>query len=224
LLGPPESSQPASIPGAELEPVTVDPRRLEFVFRGGRLSLDFVNTLGSRGHFNIERLAAPEHLDRWLREAGLAATGAPADTKRLRRAIQLREAIHAAIRRGQQGAAPTAAIRTINRCAAHAPLAPKLLADGHTMAWHADASLQAALSTLARDAIELLSSPLLTRVRQCAGTPCTLLFLDTSRPGKRRWCSMDDCGNREKAAGLRTKRQAAKQARDNPITETHASR
>jgi predicted RNA-binding Zn ribbon-like protein len=70
--------------------------------------------------------------------------------------------------------------------------------------------LPAALSTVARDAIELLSSPLLARVRQCAGTPCTLVFLDASRPGKRRWCSMDDCGNREKAAGLRTKRRAGK--------------
>jgi hypothetical protein len=38
-----------------------------------------------------------------------------------------------------------------------------------------------------------------SRVRPCANRDCVLWFLDTSRPGTRRWCSMAVCGNRDKA-------------------------
>lgn len=37
------------------------------------------------------------------------------------------------------------------------------------------------------------------RIRRCANPDCVLWFLDVSRPGTRRWCSMAACGNREKA-------------------------
>lgn len=38
------------------------------------------------------------------------------------------------------------------------------------------------------------------RIRRCANPVCSLYFLDTSRNGARRWCSMRGCGNRMKAA------------------------
>ena len=50
--------------------------------------------------------------------------------------------------------------------------------------------------------IDLVGS---TRLRQCAGDNCALLFLDTSRPGKRRWCSMERCGNRNKVREFRSR-------------------
>ena len=37
------------------------------------------------------------------------------------------------------------------------------------------------------------------RIRACAGHDCVLHFYDTSRAGKRQWCSMAGCGNRAKA-------------------------
>ena len=40
-------------------------------------------------------------------------------------------------------------------------------------------------------------------VRNCEGPTCTLFFLDTSKNHKRRWCSMEVCGNRAKAAAFR---------------------
>ena len=40
-------------------------------------------------------------------------------------------------------------------------------------------------------------------VRQCEGPTCTLWFLDVSKNHKRRWCSMEVCGNRAKAAAFR---------------------
>jgi len=44
-----------------------------------------------------------------------------------------------------------------------------------------------------------LTGPRLDRVRRCANPECGWLFLDDSRAGKRRWCSMSACGNRAKA-------------------------
>lgn len=38
------------------------------------------------------------------------------------------------------------------------------------------------------------------RIRNCEHHECRLYFVDTSRSGKRRWCSMELCGNRQKAA------------------------
>ncbi|WP_327121301.1 CGNR zinc finger domain-containing protein [Nocardia sp. NBC_01730] len=32
-------------------------------------------------------------------------------------------------------------------------------------------------------------------MRFCAADDCCLLFVDASRPDRRRWCSMDRCGN-----------------------------
>ncbi|MCZ0991112.1 CGNR zinc finger domain-containing protein [Streptomyces diastatochromogenes] len=61
---------------------------------------------------------------------------------------------------------------------------------------------------MARDALDLITSPALDRVRDCAGPTCGALFLDTSRPGTRRWCSMDTCGNRAKKQALRRKATA----------------
>jgi predicted RNA-binding Zn ribbon-like protein len=51
-----------------------------------------------------------------------------------------------------------------------------------------------ALSALARDAIDLFAGPLANRIRTCAAPDCGMLFVDQSRPGSRRWCSMQRCG------------------------------
>jgi len=48
-------------------------------------------------------------------------------------------------------------------------------------------------------AADLLVGPQLQRVRQCANPACGWLFLDNSKSGNRRWCSMSACGNRAKA-------------------------
>ena len=49
------------------------------------------------------------------------------------------------------------------------------------------------------DAAALLSSPRRAAVHGCGDGECGWMFLDTSRGHTRRWCSMEDCGNRAKA-------------------------
>jgi len=58
---------------------------------------------------------------------------------------------------------------------------------------------------LVRDAETFLFSSAMARIRVCAGPGCGWVFLDTSKNGSRRWCSMKDCGNREKTRRFRSK-------------------
>jgi predicted RNA-binding Zn ribbon-like protein len=175
----------------------------DFPFRSDRLCLDFAATLGSRGRLELERLRTPDDLTRWFAQAGLGDV-AGAGAAELAGARRLREAIHGLA----TGARDPALVRTVNRAAAAAPPVPRLEASGRARGWAPGTDAAQALSAVARDAIDLLSGPLLARVRRCEGRDCTILFLDTSRPGTRRWCSMEVCGNQAKSAALRARRAA----------------
>jgi predicted RNA-binding Zn ribbon-like protein len=61
----------------------------------------------------------------------------------------------------------------------------------------------AVLAAVARDGIDLLTGPDAALIRECEDTVCTLLFIDTSRSHRRRWCSMNSCGARAKMRTLR---------------------
>jgi predicted RNA-binding Zn ribbon-like protein len=69
-------------------------------------------------------------------------------------------------------------------------------------------TIEAVLTTLARAAIDLLSSPAAATVKECAAEDCARLYVDRSRHGSRRWCDMNRCGNRAKAAGFRRRHKA----------------
>lgn len=61
------------------------------------------------------------------------------------------------------------------------------------------ATASALLTPMLWSAADLLTGTLLGRVRECANDKCLWLFLDESKNGTRRWCSMKACGNRAKA-------------------------
>lgn len=65
-----------------------------------------------------------------------------------------------------------------------------------------------ALAAVARDAVLLLGGEEAGRLKECAREDCTLLFVDGSRSGRRRWRSMDACGNRAKTVAYRRRRAA----------------
>jgi predicted RNA-binding Zn ribbon-like protein len=160
----------------------------------GRLSLDFIRTLRYRGSPRaVEELPDEEALGAWLRQFGPCDPGTPSPAQVVT-AQQLREAIHALL-------TGCAASRDVVNAAAAAP--PPVPAIEESGALHWRASVPALLSLLARDAMDLIASPAFDRVRGCANPDCGVLFLDTSRPGTRRWCSMDTCGNVAKKATLR---------------------
>jgi predicted RNA-binding Zn ribbon-like protein len=167
-----------------------------FRFRSGRLSLDLCSTLLWRHRAPTEQLRMPGDLARWLREAGVRPAPRSVADGDLLQARDLREAIYGLVHDRLAGRALTKRhVATLNALAACPDPVPRLTADGQ-MAHRADEPAAAALSRIARDAIELLAGSSV-RVRECAAPDCAFLFVDTSRAGRRRWCAMDRCGNRE---------------------------
>ncbi|MTH51874.1 CGNR zinc finger domain-containing protein [Bacillus mangrovi] len=55
--------------------------------------------------------------------------------------------------------------------------------------------------------LDTLENIPLERIRKCNHEECKLYFVDTSKGGKRRWCSMELCGNRKKAAEFYSKKK-----------------
>lgn len=175
-----------------------------FEFTAGSLSLSFVDTLGGRASRSVERLATPGDLAAWLEAAGLRV-GARPDAADLVNARRLRGAIDRAVTAVVGDNGPEAAdTDCINGFAAAPPLRPQWAAARKS--WAAGAPVAAALSTIAADAIDMLGQG--DRLRECV--ECRMLFLDSSRPGRRRWCSSaSGCGNRAKVRKHRARRAGA---------------
>jgi predicted RNA-binding Zn ribbon-like protein len=71
---------------------------------------------------------------------------------------------------------------------------------GVTVALERDGTaVQRALAAIALDAAAMLGSAEQGRIRICASESCSARFFDRSPAGRRRWCSMQACGNVEKA-------------------------
>lgn len=180
-----------------------------FEFIAGSDALCLADTLGRRSGETVERLETPGDLVAWLGAAGLLVPGARATRADLIEARTLREAIHRCGTSTMVGTGlPPADIRLLNQAASRPPLRPRMRAGNLTLV--ADKPIEAAFSTLAADALTLLGSKLHHRIRMCPG--CRMMFVDTSRPGLRQWCSSSSgCGNRAKLKSRRA-RQADSQS------------
>jgi predicted RNA-binding Zn ribbon-like protein len=183
--------------------------RLQFRFRSGRLCLDFVATAGGRGHYGyLERLRRDDDLGLWLVAAGLHVSPPEVEAHEFQGSLELRQAIYRLATRGPNAPARRD-VAAVSRWAEHPPLVPTLKHSGPGLQVTMSGDVTAALSTIARDAIDLFAGPYAARVRQCAGDGCILLFVDTSRPGKRRWCAMSACGTVANASAYRRRRGGA---------------
>jgi predicted RNA-binding Zn ribbon-like protein len=67
---------------------------------------------------------------------------------------------------------------------------------------------QGVLTPLAEAAAEFLATADFKLVRACEGVDCVLWFYDRTKAHRRRWCSMEVCGNRNKIAKFRSRQQA----------------
>ncbi len=183
---------------------------------GGALCLDFVNTVeDDRSGHPQEHLSNYTELVAWSRHAAiltprlaqqltLAAARRPEETVHAyRRALALRATLHRLFTARLVHHNPQA-----DDLAALNQILPEALSqgwlrsteNGYAWDWTAREDDPAQmLYPIARSAADLLTSDNLARVRKCEGDPCGWLFVDTSRNHSRRWCSMEDCGNRAKA-------------------------
>lgn len=190
----------------------------ELRFDAGRICLDLLATAHP-----LERLDSVGSLCRWIQGSGLVPPGTPlthADAawppafRELRRNVG--QLVHGWL--AQSGAVPygcvgpcDGALARVNDAARPAPVAPRAVRgeDGTLVrALDRPPGCAALLAAVARDAVELLTDSVArSALRQCAGDNCPIVYVDMSRGRRRRWCSSEVCGNRERVA--RHRRRAA---------------
>lgn len=183
---------------------------------GGRLCLDFVNTATARGNAgHRDYLTSYDALLTWGRHAGVisakqlqiltasAAKKLQAALSALSLTVRLREAIYCLLSSAVRGRRPASAdLLQVNRAFQEACRQRAVLqrGTGFEWGWEFDpGDLRAILWPVVLSTTELMTSPDITRVRQCAREGCQWMFLDTSKNGSRRWCSMAVCGGRMKS-------------------------
>ncbi|MCD9141475.1 CGNR zinc finger domain-containing protein [Streptomyces albireticuli] len=177
-------------------------------FDAGRLCLDLVATVGGRfSEEPVERLDGPARLRAWLVGAGVVPPGTPldgVDPSWLARFRAARDLLHRVVHAEVDGRAADPDLERLNALAATAPPAPRAVraADGTLVrAVAGPPDCEELVGRIARDAVELLTDPAARGLlRRCEGETCSLVYLDTSRGHRRRWCSSEVCGNRERVA------------------------
>jgi predicted RNA-binding Zn ribbon-like protein len=184
-----------------------------YSFDAGALSMELLATGGPGAYRRWEILHRPADLADWLTGTRLAliAPLAAADLRirvaDLDRIKHLRDTLWAiAPALAQDRPVRGADIEIINGYV-QAPPRPRVDQTALELRWATPVTGPQVLGALARDALDLIGSAALReRIRECSGDNCYLIFLDTSRPGNRRWCSMERCGNRNKVRAHRARR------------------
>jgi predicted RNA-binding Zn ribbon-like protein len=198
----------------------------DFLFLGGRLCLDFVNTeIVVEGKF-LDLLSDFRRWMAWHSAVGgqemseakaLAGEwgGKSESIHALARAVSFRSEL-----RKMAGCVashkrvPESAVGAINELLRLGPAYGQLIPVGRGFVRQAHRDVREPVDLLvpvAEDAADLLCEGDQGRVRKCGSPACVLFFYDTSKSRTRRWCSMDLCGNRAKvAAHYRRKRARRK--------------
>ncbi|MET0716578.1 MAG: CGNR zinc finger domain-containing protein [Mycetocola sp.] len=173
-------------------------------FDSGSLALDFVYTgpLGATDAAQRELLGSPADLTDWLADK-LPSTAA--GDRDLADALTLRGAIGRLALAASAGSAGDSRDVDLLNLYAATPDIPPRLAGGALQAGRTEPRAAQALSTIARDAVALLSGTTSGTIRECDADDCDIIYLDTSRGRNRRWCSMQRCGNRHKVRAHRAR-------------------
>ena len=186
----------------------------DFPLVGNLLWLDFVNTEPVIDGMRVDLLPRFGDLVAWLE----AAAGLPGDQARrarrwegkaaadglLREALVLRSALREGAERLAEGkSVGERTVAAINRVLAARPAHRALVREGTRWVSRerpVSPSPHHLLAPIADSAAWLLEHGDPSLVRRCEGSSCVLLFYDTTRNRSRRWCSMEGCGSRAKAA------------------------
>jgi predicted RNA-binding Zn ribbon-like protein len=180
-----------------------------FVRVGGRLVIDLLNTVSARDGIPVDLLESPEDLPVWAGVVGVPYAGeigvrSDAELSDLR---EFREVLREGLRRWRDGGPVSAGlIGRLNLELARDPRHVSLRLQDAALATEM-VSTGGPLDRLCADVAASLAMMLgrddRLRYRSCANETCRFTFYDDSKPGTRRWCSMELCGGRAKARAFR---------------------
>lgn len=160
---------------------------------GGRLVLDFLNTADWSGDGAVlhEKIETLEDAGLWMKALDLPDLALPASAAELRDFRHaLRSGFFNSADRGDCVARINAALRSLD-------------SDVLRQSGNGSVSVGKAASLeqlIALSAASVLADPReAARIKRCPAEGCGWLFLDETKNARRKWCSMETCGNRAKA-------------------------
>lgn len=149
---------------------------------GGRLALDLLNTAdwSAAGDVVHEKIVEMADLNIWLEVLSLNDVGRP-------KGIQEFHKFRGSLRQlfiGEEVSPKNTVVEHASELRLGVPLENQPL-----------------LTLVSISALSILADPREhQRIKMCPGIECGWLFIDETRNGRRRWCLMETCGNRAKAA------------------------
>jgi len=191
-----------------------------FLFVGNQLALDFLNTRPVQNGKPSELLPDFSALLRWFQATDLLSFrevgslqrqwGGSASAQRTTQAmLKLRERLRKEILAWEHsGSIQHSTLDELNKLMAEHPMRTRLRTNGKSCSTELRVEPREPedlFAPLAHSAATLFATVDRKRVRKCA--QCVLHFHDTSKKGTRRWCSMQLCGNRLKAAAYAARRR-----------------
>ena len=183
---------------------------------------DFANTLDLRHfvhhgmqHEQAEGLGNPSALGDWMKERGLVERSGVPSQKAFDSALRLRGAIRDYLKcDGEERRRKTATIEALNKAMEPFPLRVAGLGRDGMRLLSAEANTPAGLSAIVAELYDGASNGTLDRLKMCAADECQRVFFDRSKPGSRRWCQTELCGNREKTRAYRERQKKADESED----------
>ena len=183
--------------------------------RGGDLSVDFVNTVFDVRTGRGEHLPTPAHLAAWglhaealsAKEYEAVAAGVQADPTRARAQYRQAFRLRSCLTRLLAGQGGEENLRLVDRYRRMACSGRDLrqLDDHYVLEWVAPTDLALVGLRVVDAFVALVTSERIDRLSQCSGPRCGWLFIDQSPGRRRRWCSMQECGNRDKVRRFRSR-------------------
>lgn len=167
------------------------------------LLVDFVNTWDLEE--GTDSIADPELLADWIAEK----TGdylSPPDEEGHARALALRESLRALLRANNGVEAPDEELTPLREAAERSRYRTTISADGQLDLAPARSDLSGFEARLLLALERVQSQGAWPRLKACTDDGCQWAFFDATRNRSRTWCSMEECGNRQKTRRYRERK------------------
>jgi predicted RNA-binding Zn ribbon-like protein len=162
---------------------------------------DYVNTLDFET--GVDTISSPDELATWFSEQGLVDDLVEPTEEEHADALAVREAVRELLLANNGVDADAgAASKTLEEAGRKAQLGVRFEEGRPVLAPEGDGA-RGAIGRLVATVAELAPTDEWKRLKGCRDENCRVAFYDHSRNRSRAWCSMEVCGNREKARSFR---------------------
>jgi predicted RNA-binding Zn ribbon-like protein len=186
--------------------------RIRALFLAGHPALDFLNTRMRGDEGLVDLFQSDDDVLSWLKQARFPTPtidDKPKPLNLLRSAHTLRESIRSLVERRKEGRRGDTS--TLNSFLAASRSYPQLIWSNSNKlrieTLRRQESPESILAPVAEAAADLLTTGNFDLVKRCEDLTCVLWFSDQTKSHRRRWCSMEICGNRYKVAAYRARRR-----------------